>query len=533
MFNTIKIKEVNFNTNIALPNYIDSWLDETDIHKILFLYTYIRINQLYINGHYRFNTFNYLSLIYTPGNIKSNWKKLIQSLNDDFKKLKVYELITADIIVEKKLDIIDLDYYSVVNEFEVGFYTLIDYSILNKIFTTDADVEKDKLLLCCFFLNNRARDKIGFTSFDDIGQILGSKATINKYLTWFKDNKIFDYYSTNHKLDSNGIPKRGNTTVAKWENRELINEIRKNDTPCKNSAADVKKLDEEFKDDIYYCKLSKVLKKYGLVNNFLLQRLWNELPFGFTWEAIYRYLNAFRNVEYFTHEYEINDEAENEDDDVISVPITDKTKIVNKIVNVAKTQEKDILCYIAELYNCILKGETEDILVGRIYDKNKSKAEVKQANKSKPENNSEDVEEEKVTFDDLPKENKAPQWDFEYIHGLLGNDDIKTKKPITLPEDKVVTINTKIHKDIDIKIDTETEQKLQLKEDVKKLIYNDDYWGLTEEQKQEYNEKFSDFNKKLERKTIINFEVRELRELKQEIIDFYDGCNDDNEELPF
>lgn len=370
IFNETKVKETKFNTKIALPNYSESWLDETDMDKILFLYTYLKSNQIYVDGHYVFNTNNYLHLLYMDNYVKNKWKELIDKLNETFNKLYVYKLINCDVTIKNKSDTINLNYSALNNQFEDGSYTLIDYYVLDKIFTANENIKKDKLLLCCFFLNNRARDNIGYTSFEDIGKVISSKTTISKYLNWLKDNEIFDYYSTKHKLDENGVPKRGNTVVARWENRKLIDSIRNSDKPSKNSTKDVNKLNERFKDDNYYCKLSKVLNKYGLTNNFLLLRLWNELPFGFTWEAIYKYLNNRNNFDFFNYEYE----ADNDDEEyLIGTVITNKTKKINKILNVAKKQKDFVLQYDDYTYNDIIMGVREDTLIGRIYENSKCK----------------------------------------------------------------------------------------------------------------------------------------------------------------
>ena len=359
MFSIKKIRDIYFNTLISLPNFNEEWLKEKDMCKILFLYTYIRVHRFSIDGHYEFNIYDYLSTLYSPNSVKKNWSSLIVSVNAIFKKLKEYGLITNEVTLKDKNDTVNLDFNSVVFEFEDGAYTLIDYPVFKAICNTNADVEKDKLFYCCLFLNNRARNEIGYTSFEDIGKILGSKTTISKYLNWFKENEIFDYYSTNHKLDENGVPKRGNTIVAKWANRHLIEKVRSNDVPSTNSKADIDKLNEMFADDAYFNKIPDMLKnKYGLINNFLLLRLYNELPFGFTWKAIYKYLNSTRNIEYFNSD----DEGEIE---------TNKTKVINKVVNVAKVQEQDVMGYD--------DSAKKDELIGRAYkkaNKNKSTDEV-------------------------------------------------------------------------------------------------------------------------------------------------------------
>ena len=96
--------------------------------------------------------------------------------------------------------------------------------------------------------------------------------------------------------------------------------------------------------------------KYGLINNFLLYRLWNELPFEFTWECLYKYLNAGKNFDFFS----LNDDRE---------PQTNKKKLVDKIVNVAKTQENDILQYIDELNDHIFGDTLDEIpFVGRAFE---------------------------------------------------------------------------------------------------------------------------------------------------------------------
>lgn len=159
--------------------------------------------------------------------------------------------------------------------------------------------------------------------------------------------------------------------------------------------------------------MSKVLKKYGLINNFLLQRLWNELPFGFTWEAIYKYLNASRNIEYFMNEKEFEfDEEGNEK--IILIPIIDKTKIIKKIVNTAKTQEDDVLQYIAEIYNNIVTGAAEDILIGRAYEKDKPKKHLGNS-KPKPFVNKLD--------DDYELDSNEEQ---EIIHSMYSDEELAT-----------------------------------------------------------------------------------------------------------
>lgn len=346
MFKTKQIKDVNFNTLICLPNYDDTWLNDDNIHKILFLYTFIRINQMYINGSYKFEVNNYLYLLYNKNTIESKIKDILKDLNCSFVKLKKYNLITIDVVIKGKTDVIEFDYKTVTNEFENGFYTLVDYSVISKILNTKKEFKKDKLLLFCLFLSNRARDNIGYTSYEDMNQICKSDKTIARYLGWFKDNEIFDYYSTSHKLNENAVPIRGNTVVAKWENRALVEKIRINDTPSgSNSVAAVKALNERFENDKYYAKMPDMLKSnYGLTNNFLLQRLWNQLPYGFTWKAIYKYLNNKRNVEYFL-----------EDTQNVS-------EVINKIVNVAKVQGVSVMEYEVEGH--------DGVLYGREYEKN-------------------------------------------------------------------------------------------------------------------------------------------------------------------
>ncbi len=356
MFNIKSIDKRLINTKIQLPNFNDVWLADKDTSSMLFLYTYIRINQLYIDKSYVFRVDEYVSTLYSDVYIKNNFKKkIIPSINSLFQKLNQYKLIDCTVIVKSKNDVIVLNDSNIAGEFEDGCYTLVDYSVVKKIIDTKDEIEKDRLFYFMLFLNNRARNNTGFSSFDDMGTVLGSDSTISKYLKWLKDNEVFDYYSSNHKLDENGIPKRGNTIVAKWENRELIDEIRSKDVPSKNSRIDTDQLNEKFADDIFYHKISKVLRnKYGLINNFLLLRLYKELPFGFTWKAIYKYLNATNNVEFFNAS----------DDGEIEV---NKTKVIAKIVNVAKSQQSSILQYDEDINN------PDVILIGRAYEKaNKS-----------------------------------------------------------------------------------------------------------------------------------------------------------------
>jgi len=273
--------------------------------------------------------------------------------------LKVNKLIKDDIVIQNKTDIVNIDYDNVANQFEDTYYTLLDISVISKIFATTDKLTKDKLLLCCYFLSNRARKTKGYTSFADIGKLIGSPNTVATYLKWFKDNEIYDYYSSSCKVVE-GVPHRGNTTVAKWENKALIDTERRNDTHCSGtSSKDLLALNERFADDKYYKKMKKCLKDdYGLVNNFLLLRLYSEVTYGFNWEGMYKYLNSRRNNTYF-----------NLTDDKIPVQQIDKNEVINKIVRYAKGQMKDVYSYITPITNGIADGSVTDELIGLIHEK--------------------------------------------------------------------------------------------------------------------------------------------------------------------
>jgi len=273
--------------------------------------------------------------------------------------LKVNKLIKYDIVIQNKTDIVNIDYDNVANQFEDTYYTLLDISVISKIFATTDKLAKDKLLLCCYFLSNRARDTKGYTSFSDIGRLIGSPNTVATYLKWFKDNEIYDYYSTSCKV-VDGTPHKGATTVAKWENKALIETERRNDIPCNGtSSKDLLTLNERFSDDKYYKKMKKCLKDdYKLTNNFLLLRLYCEVPFGFNWEGMYKYVNSKRNVIHF-----------NLNDDDKPIQQIDKNEIINKIVRYAKCQMKDIYSYITPVTNGIADGSVKDELIGLIHEK--------------------------------------------------------------------------------------------------------------------------------------------------------------------
>jgi len=362
MFKAISNREIKFNSKLDLPNYKDDWLEDNilpHIPKMMFLYTYIRMNQMFINGHYNFNVHSYLSLLYTNSTVKSKWKPLVEKLNTTFHMLKLNKLIKYDIVIQNKSDIINILYDNVANQFEDTYYTLIDISVINKIFATTNKLAKDKLLLCCYFLSNRTRKTKGYTSFADIGKLIGSPNTVATYLKWFKDNEIYDYYSTSCKI-VDGTPHKGATTVAKWENKTLIDIERRNDTPTSGtSSKDLLALNERFADDKYYKKMKKCLKDdYKLTNNFLLLRLYSEVTYGFNWEGMYKYLNSRRNNTYF-----------NLTDDKIPVQQIDKNEVINKIVRYAKGQMKDVYSYITPITNGIADGSVTDELIGLIHEK--------------------------------------------------------------------------------------------------------------------------------------------------------------------
>ena len=397
----------NFNTLVALPKFEDTWLAEADMSYILFLYYYIKAKQHSIDGHFEFRVNDFLLLLYSKASISTHWnedctnkfdKDGIQKINykekfnNSLAKLKKYQLLINDIeSVVNKDDVITIPYENVTKDFENGFYTLFDYNIFMKIIKSEK-IEKDLLFYCTLFLLNRARDNIGITSYEDIIQVLGSKTTIAKYLEWLKDNEVMDYYSTSHKLDDKGIPKRGNTFVATWKNKNLIEDIRSNDIVTKPSKEYLDPFDKRFAGEKYFDKSVKMIgNKYGLINNFLLYRLWNELPFEFTWECLYKYLNAGKNFDFFS----LNDDGK---------PQTNKKKLVDKIVNVAKTQENDILQYIDELNDHIFADTLDELpFVGRVFEekgyKIKSK-KVKHLGNPKPFSSTEAGEYTSFSFDD-------------------------------------------------------------------------------------------------------------------------------------
>lgn len=375
------IENKNFNSLIALPKFEDTWVHEPDMNYILFLYYYIKSNQYAIDGHYEFRVNDFLLQLYSKASISSHWKDYQIKLNNNLSKLKAYGLINADVVVSGKDQIILIPYENLTKDFKDGSYTLFDYGVFLKILDSKT-IEKDLLFYCTLFLLNRARDNIGITSYEDITQVLGGKTTIIKYLKWFKDNEIMDYYSMSHKLDVNGVPKRGNTYVATWKNKHLIEDIRSNDVTTTSSKEYLNPFNERFDGDKFFDKSVKMIrKKYGLINSFLLYRLWNELPFEFTWECLYKYLNAGKNYNFFS----LNDDGEQQ---------INKKKLIDKIVNVAKTQENDILQYIEELNDHIFDDTLDELpFVGRVFEKDgytlKPK-KVKHVDKVKPVSSSTD-----------------------------------------------------------------------------------------------------------------------------------------------